>query len=97
MARVRGRRGQARDSAKEVLAAITQTQYMVDVYVEILAMDQIIIERVRKILINEAAGGDVEAHVSNLQLLLSQLERIGERIAYWNARTFNEFKKALGG
>ena len=80
------RRRPTRDSATEALAAITQAQFMLGVYAEILAMDQTIVERVRQLLISRSGDVDLEAHMNNLRLVLGQLDRVSERIAFWNGR-----------
>jgi hypothetical protein len=66
--------------------AITQAQYMLEIYAEILAMDKAIIERIRQVIVRQSDNGDREADLTNLRLILAQLQKIGQRIAYWNAR-----------
>ena len=84
MAGVRKRRQPDRDSAK-ALATITQAQFMIGIYGEIVAMDQVIIERVRELLMSPSAHQEATA-LANLQLVLEQLEKVGERLTYWNGR-----------
>jgi hypothetical protein len=59
---------------------------MIRVYAEILAMNESILERVLQVMVRQSDNGDREADQTNLRLMLTQLERIGERIAYWNSR-----------
>ncbi len=59
---------------------------MIRVYAEILAMNESILERVLQLMVRQSDNGDREADQTNLRLMLTQLERIGERIAYWNSR-----------
>ena len=59
---------------------------MIGIYAEIVAMDQKIFERVRELLSRQSYNGDREANLSNLRLMLVQLKRVGERIAFWNDR-----------
>jgi hypothetical protein len=84
---------QAKDSARvgaaeedRVEATITQALYMVRIYAEILAMDEVIIKRIRKLVTARSEDGDREDSLNNMRLVLAQLEKIGQRIAYWNAR-----------
>jgi L-lactate utilization protein LutC len=86
MAGVSKRRRPTNDQAERAIAAITQAQYMVAIYAEIVAMDQTIIERVRALVVRQSSAVDRETSVSNLRLVLVQLEKVGERIAFWNSR-----------
>jgi hypothetical protein len=83
------------DSRKQALAGVTQAQDMIAIYVEILAMDQTIIERVRQLLIKQPRGVDVSAHLSNLRSVLDQLYKVTERIAFWNGRVHSLVKGLL--
>ena len=68
------------------MATVTQAMFMVGIYAEIVAMDQTIIERVRQLLAQQSGDGDREAYLSNMQLVLDQLLRVGERVNFWNGR-----------
>ena len=59
---------------------------MVGIYAEIVAMDQTIIERVRQLIAGQSGDSDREAYLSNLRLVLAQLQRVGERLTFWNGR-----------
>jgi hypothetical protein len=74
------------DAAGRVEGAITQAQYMIGIYAEILAMDKAIMERIRQLIVRKSDNGDRESDLTNLRLILAQLEKVGQRIAYWNAR-----------
>ena len=86
MAGVSRRRRPTNDQTRKAVAAIGQAQYMVAIYAEIVAMDQTIIERVRQLVVRQSNEVDRETSVSNLRLVLVQLEKVGERISYWNSR-----------
>jgi len=87
MARLRTRLPTEPDQADQPdLEMLTQAQFMVGIYAEIVAMDQTIFERVRQLLARQSNNGDREATLSNLRLMLVQLEKVGERIAFWNHR-----------
>jgi len=58
---------------------------MIGIYGEIVAMDQVIIERVRQLLMNRSEHSEATT-LANLQLVLGQLEKVGERLSYWNDR-----------
>ena len=59
---------------------------MIGIYAEILAMDKAIMERIRQVIVRQPENGDREADLTNLRLILAQLQKIGQRIAYWNTR-----------
>jgi hypothetical protein len=78
----RGRRTRKTDSTE---SAITQAQYMIRIYAEILATHDAVLDRVRQLVVRPHEG-DREAELATMRLTLAQLEKVGERIAYWNAR-----------
>ena len=75
-------------------ATLTQALYMVRMYTEILAMDETIIHRIRQLAV-KSTDGDDEGSLDNMRLILAQLEKIGRRIAYWNARLRSLLKRQL--
>jgi hypothetical protein len=83
------------DAASRAAVTITQAQYMIRIYSEILAMDETIMERVRQLVVKESENGEREADLTNMRLILAQLEKIGRRIAYWNSRVRALLKEQL--
>ena len=67
-------------------ATLTQALYMVRLYSEILAMDETIIKRIRPLVAAQSDGGDREGSLYTMRLILAQLEKVSQRIGYWNAR-----------
>jgi hypothetical protein len=78
-----------------VEATITQALYIVRLYAEILVMDETIIKRIRQLVATQSDGGDREESLNNMRLVLAQLEKVGQRIAYWNARMGALLKRQL--
>ena len=74
---------------------MTQALYMVRLYTEILAMDETIIHRIRQLAVKRSKDDDYEGSLDNMRLILGQLEKIGQRIAYWNARLRSLLKSQL--
>ena len=68
---------------------------MVRLYTEILAMDETIIHRIRQLTVKQSNDGDMDGGLDNMRLILAQLEKIGRRIAYWNARLRTLLKRQL--
>jgi hypothetical protein len=94
---------QANDSARagaadedRVQATITQALYMVRMYAEILAMDEVIIKRIQDLVGVQSEDSDREDSLKNMRLVIVQLEKIGKRIAHWNARLRALLKEELG-
>lgn len=94
---------QANDSAgagaaedDRVQATITQALYMVRMYAEILAMDEVIITRIRDLVGVQSEDSDREDSLKNMRLVLVQLEKVSKRIAHWNARLRALLKGQLG-
>lgn len=77
------------------MATVTQALFMVGIYAEIVTMDQTIIERVRQLLAQQSVGGDQEAYLSNMRLVLAQLQRVGERVDFWNGRVRDLVERQL--
>jgi hypothetical protein len=68
---------------------------MVRLYAEILAMDETIIKRIRQLGGSQSAESDREGNQYNMTLVLAQLDKVGQRIAYWNARLRSLLKGQL--
>lgn len=58
-------------------------------------MDETIIHRIRQLAVKQSTDGDHEGSLDNMRLILAQLEKIGRRIAYWNARLRSLLKRQL--
>jgi hypothetical protein len=83
-------------TASQAEATIVQAQFMIRIYAEILAMDETIMERIRQLIARQQPdAGDPEDNIRNLRLVLVQLEKVGERIAFWNSRVRALVEKRL--
>jgi hypothetical protein len=95
MARVPRRHRPVDPFASPAVVALTQAQNMIGIYTEILAMHETVMERVRHILVRQSVDDDHEADLTNLRLILTQLEKLGERTAFWNDRLQTLVKSQL--
>ena len=59
---------------------------LIGIYADVLAMDKAIMERIRRLIVRQSDNVDREFDLTNLRLILAQLEKVGQRIAYWNVR-----------
>ena len=82
--------------ADEATETIKQAQFMVAIYAEVVAMNQTILERIRQLVVRNPRNGDSTARLSNLRLVLVQLDRVGERLAFWNGRVRALVESGLG-
>jgi len=69
---------------------------MVAIYAEIVAMNLTILERIRQLVVRNSHPGDSPARLTNLRLVLFQLDRVGERLAFWNGRVRSLVETRLG-
>jgi len=82
--------------ADEAAETIKQAQFMVAIYAEIVAMNQTILERIRQLVVRNPRNGDSTARLGNLRLVLVQLDRVGDRLAFWNGRVRALVESGLG-
>lgn len=69
--------------SQRALASVTQAQFMVGIYGEIVAMDLVILERVRNLILNGPDDND-GAYRAHMRLVLGQLDKVSDRISYWS-------------
>jgi hypothetical protein len=76
-------------------ATITQALFMVRLYVEVLAMDEMVIKRIRQLVATQPDGVDREDSLNTMRLAFAQFEKVGQRIGYWKARLRSLLKGQL--
>jgi hypothetical protein len=59
---------------------------MVRLYAEIRAIDETVIKRIRQLVATQSDDSDREGSLNNMRLVLAQLDKVGRRIAFWNAQ-----------
>ena len=69
---------------------------MVAIYSEVVAMNLTILERIRQLVVRNSHTGDSTRRLSHLRLVLVQLDRVGERLAFWNGRVRALVETGLG-
>jgi hypothetical protein len=77
-------------------ATITHALYIIRMYAEILAMQETVMKRIHELLKEPSDDRVREATLANMELVLVQLDKIGPRIAYWNAEVHRLVIKKLG-
>ncbi len=67
-------------------ASLQQALYWRQIYVEILAMEHEVLNRIQQLMamLSEAARREVE--LTNLPVVVAQAEKFRQRLGYWEAR-----------
>lgn len=67
-------------------ATIEQARHMIRIYTGVMTLDETILTRIRQLMATQSADTDREGTLTNLRLVLVQLEKVNHRIAFWNDR-----------
>lgn len=68
------------------LASIAQALYWRQVYAEILSMEEKVLERIRELMALESEEVRHEVELTNVPVVVAQVERFRQRHGYWDAR-----------
>jgi hypothetical protein len=67
-------------------ATMKQALYWRQIYTEILAMEEKVLVRIRKLMIKQSDEGRREVELTNVPVVVAQAERFRQRLGYWEAR-----------
>ncbi|HEV2035126.1 MAG TPA: hypothetical protein VGU71_13170 [Candidatus Dormibacteraeota bacterium] len=67
-------------------ATIAQALYWKEIYTEILAMEEKVLAKIRKLMVGQSAEGQREVELTNVPVVVAQAERFRQRLGYWDAR-----------
>jgi hypothetical protein len=67
-------------------ATIEQARRMIRIYTGVMTLDETILTRIRQLMTTQLGDTDREGTLTNLRLVLAQLEKVNHRIAFWNDR-----------
>jgi len=67
-------------------ATRTQALYWRHIYVEILAMEEKVLARIRQLMVKQSDEGRREVELTNVPVVVAQAERFRQRLGYWDAR-----------
>ena len=73
-------------------ATLKQALYWRQIYVEILAMEEKVLLRIRQLMTTQSDEGRREVELTNVPVVVAQAERFRQRLGYWEARVLQ-----LGG
>ena len=67
-------------------ATIEQAVYWSQIYTEILAMEEQVLERVHQLMVTLSEPVRREVELTNVPVIVAQAERFRQRLGYWDAR-----------
>jgi hypothetical protein len=67
-------------------ATLEHALYWRQVYSEILAMEEKVLDRIRQLMSMESAEVRHEVELTNVPVVVAQAERFRQRLGYWDAR-----------
>ena len=67
-------------------ASLQQALYWRQIYREILAMEEKVLERIRQLMATQSDEGRREVELTNVPVVVAQAEKFRQRLGYWEAR-----------
>jgi hypothetical protein len=67
-------------------ASLKQALYWRQIYTEILAMEEKVLDRIRQLMAHQSEEGRHEVELTNVPVVVAQAERFRQRLGYWEAR-----------
>jgi hypothetical protein len=67
-------------------ASMREAVYWRQVYVEILAMEEKVMERIQDLMTRQAAVARREVELTNVPVIAAQVDRFRARLGFWSAR-----------
>ena len=67
-------------------ASIEQARYWSKVYGEIVAMEDLVMQRIHELMANQSPEARREVELSNVPVVAAQAERFRQRLGFWMAR-----------
>ena len=68
------------------IASIEQALYWRQIYREILAMEEKVMERIQDLMATQSAEARREVELTNVPVVAAQAERFRQRLGFWTAR-----------
>jgi len=67
-------------------ASMEQALFWRQIYQEILAMEEKVLERIRELMSKQSAQARREVELTNVPVVVAQAERFRQRLGFWAAR-----------
>ena len=65
---------------------IKQALYWMQIYSEILAMEEKVLAHIRELMVTQSEQVRTEVELTNIPVVVAQAERFRQRLGYWEAR-----------
>jgi hypothetical protein len=69
-------------------ATLEHALYWRQIYTEILAMEEKVLDRIRQLMNTQSEEARREVELTNVPVVVAQAERFRQRLGYWEARVF---------
>jgi hypothetical protein len=69
-------------------ATLDHALYWRQIYTEILAMEEKVLDRIRQLMNTQSEEARREVELTNVPVVVAQAERFRQRLGYWEARVF---------
>jgi hypothetical protein len=67
-------------------ASLKQALYWRQIYTEILAMEEKVLDRIRQLMARQSEAARREVELTNVPVVVAQAEKFRQRLGYWEAR-----------
>jgi hypothetical protein len=67
-------------------ASLKQALYWRQIYSEILAMEETVLDRIHQLMARQSAAARREVELTNVPVVVAQAEKFRQRLGYWEAR-----------
>jgi len=67
-------------------ASLKQALYWRQIYSEILAMEEKVLDRIHQLMAKQSAAARREVELTNVPVVVAQAEKFRQRLGYWEAR-----------
>ena len=67
-------------------ATMEQALYWKQIYTEILTMEEKVLATIRKLMVGQSEEGQREVELTNVPVVVAQVERFRQRLSNWEAR-----------
>ncbi len=74
------------DEADPLTATLEEALFWRDIYSEILAMEESVLERIHQLMAGQSAQARQEVELTNLPVVVAQAERFRSRKELWDSR-----------
>jgi hypothetical protein len=74
------------DEADPATASLEQALFWRQIYTEILAMEEAVLERIRQLMVDQSPQARREVELTNVPVVVAQAARFRSRLGFWESR-----------